>query len=78
MSKGWRLLKEQERKKRGCVVCEHVSSNAWQCPFEVCPYRELDAFDRFQDYLKANEGTVPQIIRKLKGKPARTRRNRRH
>lgn len=60
-----RLLKTPERQQRGCQYCANVYKG-WGCPFEVCPYSTLDGFTRYQDWMKANEATVPQIIRKLK------------
>ena len=65
--KKWRLLKQKEQRARGCRYCADCK-DGWWCPFEVCPYFELDGHDRYQDFMKANEATVPQIIRKLKGK----------
>ena len=61
----WWLLKSQEKRQHGCENCAHAYKGH-SCPFEVCPYSELDKYARFQDYLKAKEATVPQIIRKLK------------
>lgn len=59
------MLTDQEKRQRGCEDCAHVYKK-YSCPFEICPYGELDKFARFQDYLKATESTVPQIIKKLK------------
>lgn len=61
----YRALREAERQQRGCQYCADVYKG-WGCPFEVRPYHTLDSFTRYQDYLKAEGATVPQIIRKLK------------
>ena len=63
----WRVIRKDEQMARGCRFCAD-SRNGWWCPFEICPYHTLDGFVKFQDWLKANEATVPQIIRKLKGR----------
>lgn len=61
----WRLVKQDEQKARGCRYCGHTR-NGWWCPFDECPYHELDNFVKYQDFMRATEATVPQIIRKLK------------
>ena len=63
----WRLIRQDEQKARGCHYCAHTRGG-WWCPYEFCPYHELDNYVKYQDYMKANGATVPQIIRKLKGK----------
>ena len=63
----YRILRQPERLQRGCEYCADVYKG-WSCPFEVCPYHTLDGFVKYQAWMKANEATVPQIIRKLRGK----------
>jgi hypothetical protein len=67
MSKGPRILRKETQTARGCRYCADCIKG-WWCPYEVCPYHELDGFVKYQAWLKANEATVPQIIRKLTGK----------
>ena len=62
----WRLVRQEEQKARGCPYCADATKGAWWCPYEFCPYYELDNYAKYQDYMKANGATVPQIIRRLK------------
>lgn len=47
--------------KRGCTYCidrKKVMSikgyRVWGCPYEECPYHELDEYPTYRAYLKAN------------------------
>lgn len=58
-----RKISSAERFKRGCTYCayseliEYYDQKLRGCPFEECPYRELDEFDTYEDYLKAKFGS---------------------
>lgn len=61
---GHRLLNTKERNQRGCDFCEDCHKKHW-CPYEVCPYTEMDGFTKYQDYLKACGGdSVCQLLKK--------------
>lgn len=60
-----RRLSEDERRQRGCTFCEDSGHNGWMCPYEICPYTEMDGFTKYQDYLKACGGdSVCKLLRK--------------
>ena len=52
-----RILSEQEKIKRGCDDCAHVQNDIINhkvkkvCPYDECPYHELDEFDTYSEYL---------------------------
>lgn len=61
-----RQLRRAEISQRGCEYCKHkrneiIKSGSWYkkkshvCPFEACPYQELDGHASYIDYLEANE-----------------------
>lgn len=62
-----RILKQKEVTKRGCNYCmdmerhkvekEYENGNKHMiyskfCPHDRCPYRELDKFETYDDYMK--------------------------
>lgn len=64
----WRITRQDEQKARGCRYCAHSKDGGgWWCPFDECPYHELDSYVKYQDFMKATGATVPQIIKRLKG-----------
>ena len=60
-----RLITETEYKQRGCYFCADKTNTkgikytgkregfakAIACPYEECPYRELDAFDSYSQFV---------------------------
>lgn len=62
-----RILEVKEREKRGCAFCTErqkeslqvdngtaiVNRRFYVCPHDVCPFRELDEFDKYNDYIKS-------------------------
>lgn len=54
-----RTLSKAEQHKRGCRYCLLVSSEGkgtakfLVCPADRCPFRELDRFNSYTDYLKS-------------------------
>lgn len=48
----------EERRKRGCWYCLDFArvkmkyAVHWCCPYAVCPYHELDKYEKYGDYLK--------------------------
>jgi hypothetical protein len=53
-----RQIRKEEKKQRGCDYCENVippnvSGKAIrQCPYDECPYHELDEAESYNEYLK--------------------------
>ena len=57
-----RRLNNKEVKKHGCYDCLHQMSHRlshrqveYLCPFEKCPYYELDDYSSYNDYLNERE-----------------------
>lgn len=52
----------EERRKYGCCDCSDLVSKMWHkerrtlCPHDKCPYKELNDYDSFDEYLKENQG----------------------
>ena len=62
--KRYRLLKQEERRQRGCDYCEDCHKKHW-CPYEFCPYTEMDGFTKYKDYMEATGGeSVRKLLRK--------------
>lgn len=61
-----RKLHNKERTQRGCIHCTEVVPPVKEgkryrermCPHKQCPYRELDEYEKYEDYLQA---TKPEI-----------------
>lgn len=68
---GWQVvmgqLSTEEKKKRGCIYCAdarkvrgyrscelYVKAHL-TCPHDICPYSELDKFEKYIDYLQSDE-----------------------
>lgn len=60
----YRHVTDKEKKKRGCVYCMDALTTGNKqstyyigrfCPYEECPYRELDKYDDYGDYIKATD-----------------------
>lgn len=58
-----RPLTNKEINKRGCIYCADHTKARFEvnyketrlmraCPHNICPYRELDKYDTYADYLK--------------------------
>jgi hypothetical protein len=67
-----RYLNKKEIKQRGCLFCaDHATKRLYKaqrvaCPHSVCPYRELDGYKRYADYLKTRESEEAlEILRRL-------------
>lgn len=53
-----RQLRKTEMCEKGCEYCEHMKDKTAKthlCPFETCPYTELDGHASYIDYLKSND-----------------------
>lgn len=59
-----RIIPYAEKVQRGCTYCAFVDKAEEYgvireaCPYNECPYRELDGFATYNEYLKAryNDG----------------------
>ena len=58
----------KERKKRGCLECTdgYMTKSGIRCPYESCPYKELDRFSNYNDFVGKTDGIVGLIL-KAKG-----------
>lgn len=50
-------IKAAEKRKRGCDYCADVIGR-WKCPYEECPYKELDKYSTYGQYLKSKDSIV--------------------
>jgi hypothetical protein len=65
-----RLTAVDERKKRGCTYCvdKVVVSGRYgrgrniECPHEECPYKVLDKYDTYDDYMESKESEIVSLI----------------
>lgn len=60
-------LSEEEKRKRGCIYCADIKKikgyHVGQvyikahsiCPYDICPYGELDKFNTYKDYLQSDK-----------------------
>jgi hypothetical protein len=68
-----RRVSKAEQAKRGCRYCRYVDrvreSRAifLACPANKCPFRELDKYKSYTDYLKENGGdkNMKEILKEL-------------
>lgn len=60
----YRNVTDKEKKKRGCIYCmDTLTAGSKQstyyigrfCPYEECPYHELDKYDSYGQYIKATD-----------------------
>lgn len=65
---------KKETRKRGCFYCadlvaEYVpkrKSHTRICPHDECPYHELDDFESFEQYVKAQGKTsITELLKAL-------------
>lgn len=52
-----RRLTKTEVKKRGCEYCAHHTGR-WNCPYEECPYKVLDKYSTYGQFLKSKDSIV--------------------
>ena len=58
-----RVLRKAETTKRGCSYCtdiireriEKTGGGRSRCPHEECPYKVLDKYDTYEDYMQGDE-----------------------
>lgn len=57
-----RLIRDRERKQRGCIYCLDMQTTGdgtniagRYCPYEECPYHELDKYETYDEYMKATD-----------------------
>lgn len=54
-----RSVSYAEQHKRGCKFCLHYKGG---CEFEKCPYRELDKYKTYNEYLEATHDVVGVVF----------------
>lgn len=64
-----RVLHKKEIVQRGCAYCldavmkvSYLGYRARHCPFSECPYRELDEYDTYKDYLKNTKVDLGDLL----------------
>lgn len=62
----------RERQKRGCLYCADCSCGSGKhtkCPYDKCPYHELDGFKSYEAYLKkSKKGGLGRLLEALSKK----------
>lgn len=55
-----RRIELEEKKQRGCGYCLHYRTGAGKsyCPFDECPYHELDNVTSYEEYLESQNEKV--------------------
>lgn len=59
-----RTVPNFERKKRGCGFCKdgagEMHGKVWKvaCPFSECPYRVLDKYKTYDEFLKSEDSKI--------------------
>lgn len=57
-----RIVKVKERRQRGCEYCADAKGKkVIKCPYDKCPYKVLDKYDNYYDYLKSNDAMLPRL-----------------
>lgn len=52
----------RERDKHGCWDCVDkvlCGRDGYKCPYETCPYQEIDEYDSYDEYLEETKGDTP-------------------
>lgn len=62
-----RLLKLSEIEQRGCRFCaDEIRKNRNMCPYEECPYHELDNVKTYGEYMqKTNTRGLARVLAEL-------------
>lgn len=59
-----RILKKSERDKRGCNDCANMirtelgNGVTHTCPYEECPYHELDKYNTYEECLNSEDSKI--------------------
>lgn len=61
-----RKLGKKEKKKRGCLYC--LDRKSGKCKHDECPYRELDEYESYNDYLKSEIGIFNELLKAVRKK----------
>jgi len=62
-----RIIGKKELKKRGCNYCLHKGLTKVEekkfstCPYDVCPYKVLDKYNSYEEFLKKQDFRLPLI-----------------
>ena len=79
-----RKLENDEQRKRGCEFCIERTTDTFAyddgdiirkrtspaCPHDVCPFTELDRFDRYGDFVKSRGAFY---VKRKSGKAGKTK-----
>jgi hypothetical protein len=59
-----RTIPNFEKKKRGCIHCYDAkrkmygTSERVTCPYDECPYRVLDKYDTYEEFMKSEDSRI--------------------
>lgn len=60
-----RAIGIDEKKKRGCRYCleyKHIKGVGNMCKHDKCPYHELDDYDTYEDFFKAQGSVLEELL----------------
>lgn len=64
------LLTSCEHEKRGCYYCKDITRAQYgqrdvrlYCIHDECPYRVLDKYETYQDYLNSPDSRIDALMR---------------
>lgn len=66
-----RELSQREKTKRGCIYCADRTRPKYRmgcttCPYDECPYHELDNFKSYDEYMKkSKKGGLARLLEAL-------------
>lgn len=64
-----RILRRKEQTKRGCLYCTQMEKKMYGgrlstfCPYDKCPYHELDGYKKYTDYLKDSYDPFKELLK---------------
>lgn len=57
-----RFIKQSEIRKRGCAYCaDKKGVKVMQCPYGRCPYKVLDKYKTYGEFLRSEDAIVPGL-----------------
>lgn len=62
-----RFVEKDEKEKRGCLYCLDYKKRRGEgnrmCKHKECPYHELDEFENYEDFFKAQDCIFDVLFR---------------
>ena len=62
-----RVVGKAEKDKRGCLYCLEYkgSTRKGKCEHDECPYRDLDEYETYEDYCKAQGNVLTGLLEEV-------------